>query len=114
MKNKSNYKYSLVALLLVAVNACADDSFKKSLDLYCSLYSPESLSKVGDHADIQTVYGNLLSQQKSLIKNKKLSHILATADKSGFAKLFSNLKFAFYFLYAVKNRCCDMVGKIFR
>jgi len=92
MKNKNSYKYSLIALLLVAVNACADDSFKKSLDVYCNLYSPESLSKAGDHADVQTVYGNLLSQQKLLIKNKKLSDILTTADKSGFVNFYHSVK----------------------
>lgn len=82
---------SLLLILLIAMNACSEDSFNDSLKQYCELYSPDSINSVGENADLQTVFGSILERQAD-ISNKKLQSILKTADNSSYSRFHASVK----------------------
>lgn len=83
--------FSLLLMLLVAVNACSDDNLRHALDRYCKLFDPESIFKIGDGADLQTVYADIQERQ-SAIKSERLNSILALSDKSSISSYYVSIK----------------------
>lgn len=84
-------KFLIIALLFVTANACSDDSFEKAASQYCGLYSPKSLTSLGQGAELQQIFGHILEQQKN-INNKKLQDILKSADKADFSAYYASIK----------------------
>lgn len=84
-------KFLIIALLFITTNACSDDSFEKAASQYCGLYSPKSLTSLGQGAELQQIFGHILEQQKT-INNKKLQDILKTADKADFSAYYASIK----------------------
>jgi hypothetical protein len=81
----------LIALLLTTTNTYANDNFEKAASQYCGLYSPKSLTSLGQGAELHEIFGHILEQQKT-ISNKRLQSILKTADKSDFATYHAGIK----------------------
>jgi len=60
----------MAAFVVMIANAYADDNFQKTANQYCGLYGPESLSSLGEGADLQEIFDHTLSSKKPLaIKN---------------------------------------------
>lgn len=91
VNKKRHNKFFLITLSLLAVNACSDESFEKSVYQYCELYNAESLSLLGQNAELQEAFGYILERQEK-IKNKKLQGILKSADKSSFSNYYAGVK----------------------
>src|SRR5690606_14135150 len=84
-------KFFKLALTFINANACSYDSFEKAASQYCGLYSPKSLTSLGQGAELQQIFGLILEQQIN-INNKKLQDILKSADKADFSAYYASIK----------------------
>ncbi len=88
-------KLSAVWLVVVwwsAVPVYADDGIRYAVDQYCEIYNPKSWKELAPDADVQTIYAQIVLQQKKRIRHPRVLDAIASADTGDFTRFYFSVK----------------------